>query len=352
AFGLMAICALPGIYRLIQQMLAGDEFHWLPQADLVDFATTTARVMLPVGLWHNRLTDALETGHVVQGAVATGSVVLLGTALWFGRQNFHRLLQGRAITLWLILAYLAVPLLIWMFGFVARPLFMDRVILFSVPGMILLITAICLSLGKRSAAGAAIAAVLLYGASTLLFGIMREKEDWRGAYQFLAASASPSDVIVVCPLYNYPALRYHAGAPIGSAVLGLRSDGNLVRIERGLGADPDWDKTFFRTVTAPRAMEGDAPTQIAATIFRLEPGRWIWRVDGHCNKGFAAKVDAALRPFAPEPDIAWAQKREGQFNWGIAIRRYRVHEPLALEIEDLVPQSHDRSSFGRFASVP
>ena len=61
-FGVMAVCASPGIYRLIQQMLAGDEFHWLPQADLADFATTTASVFLPVGLWDNPLTDGLGNG--------------------------------------------------------------------------------------------------------------------------------------------------------------------------------------------------------------------------------------------------------------------------------------------------
>jgi len=347
----MAVCASPGIYRLIQQMLAGDDFHWLPQADLVDFATTTASVLLPVGLWVNPLADAPGTGRIVQGAVAAGSVVLLGNGLWFGRQKLHGLLQERSVVLWLVLAYLAVPILIWMFGFVARPLFMDRVILFSIPGMILLITASCFGLGKRLAAGAAIAAVLLYGASTLLFGIMREKEDWRGAYRFLAASASPTDVIAVCPLYNYPALRYHAGGPVGSAVLALSADGSFVQIERGLGTNPEWDKTFHRTVSVPRMAGQRVGAQVAPTAFRLRPGQSVWRVDGHCNSRFSAAMDAALRPLAPDPDIAWFQKRRGPQTWGIVIRRYRVSVPVALDIRYLAPR-RDTPSFGRVASAP
>jgi hypothetical protein len=350
-FGVMAVCASPGIYRLIQQMLVGDDFHWLPQAGLVDFAATTASVLLPVGLWVNPLADALGTGRVVQGAVAAGSVVLLGTGLWFGRQKLHGLLQERSVVLWLILAYLAVPILTWMFGFVARPLFMDRVILFSVPGMILLITASCFGLGKRLAAGAAIAAVLLYGASTLLFGIMREKEDWRGADRFLAASASPTDVIAVCPLYNYPALRYHAGAPVGSAVLALSADGSFVQIERGLGTNPEWDKTFHRTVSVPRMAGQRVGAQVVPTALRLQPGQSIWRVDGHCNSDFSAAMDAALHPLAPDPDIAWIQNRKGPQIWGIVIRRYRVNVPVALDIRYLGPR-RNAPSFGRVASAP
>ena len=350
-FGVMAICASPGIYRLIRQMLAGDDFHWLPQADLVGFATTTASVWFPVGLWENPLTHALGTDRVVQGAVAAGSVVLLATGLWFGRQGLQRFLQERPAVLWLILAYLAMPMLIWMFGFVARPLFMDRVILFSVPGMILLITAVCIGLGDRFATGAAIATVLLYGASTLLFGIMREKEDWRGAYRFLAASASPTDVIAVCPLYNYPALRYHAGAPVGSAVLAVSADGSFVQIERGLGTNPEWDKTFHRTVSVPRMAGQRVGAQVVPTAFRLQPGQSIWRVDGQCNSGFAATMDAALYPLAPDPDIAWIQNRKGPQTWGIVIRRYRVRAPVALNIRYLAPR-RDKPSFGRVASAP
>ena len=264
---------IAGIYRLIQQMLIGDEFHWLQQAGPVDFAATTASVFLPVGLWDNPLTRELGAIGIAQAAVAPASLALLGAGSWFGRRRLHTLLHERPVVLWLILAYLASPVDIWLFGFVARPLFMDRVILFSVPGMVLLITAVCLSLGERSAMRAAIAAVVLYGASTLLFGTMREKEDWRGAYRFLAAAASPNDVIAVCPFYNYPALRYHASAAVRSAVLAVRASGAVVEAEHGLGANPDWDKIYFRAALVPRMPGQPAAKMGVPTTLRLQPGQ-------------------------------------------------------------------------------
>lgn len=350
-FGAMAVCASPGICRLVLQMQMGDEFHWLQQADLIDFAATTASVLLPVGLWDNPLTDAPTRG-IVQLAVAAVSIALLGTGLWFGRQTLRAILRKRPIVPWLILAYLAVPVIVWLFGFAARPLFMDRVILFSVPGMILLITAICCALRGRSTTRAAIAAVLLYGASTLLFGIMREKEDWRGAYQFLAASAAPFDIIAVCPFYNYPALRYHAGTAVGSAVLAVTANQTLVEIERGLGTNPDWDKAYFRAalvpqVAGPRAAESGVP----ATL-RLQQGQSVWRIDGHCNPGFMADIEAALRPLAPDPEIVWMQKRRGFQKWPVVVRRYRVSQPAALNVRDLASPTRDRLSFRHYAGAP
>ena len=349
-FGAMAVCASPGLYRLILQMQMGDDFNWLQQAGPVDFSATTASVLLPAGLWDNSLTDASTRG-ILQLAVVSTSLALLGTGVWFGRRTLRGMLQERPIVLWLILAYLAVPFIVWLFGFVARPMFMDRVILFALPGMILLITAICRALNERPAARAAIAAVLLYGASTLLFGIMREKEDWRGAYRFLAASAAPGDVIAVCPFYNYPALRYHAGRTVGSAVLAVQANGDLVEIEHGLGANPDWDKTYFRAALLPKMPGRRAETGMPTTL-QLQPGQALWRVEGHCNPGFQADIEAALRPLAPGPQIVWMQKRQGFQKWGIVIRRYYVIEPTVLDVLDLAPRPQDKLTFRHYAGAP
>ena len=353
-FAAMAVCALPGIYRLIQQMLAGDDFHWLPQADLLEFATTSANVFLPVGLWDNPLTNALGASGAVQAVVGAAAVVLAGAGFRFGGRRLRGSLRERPVVLWLILAYLTAPVLVWLFGFVARPLFMDRTILFAVPGGILLITALCLALEKQAATWAALAAVLLYGASTLSFGIMREKEDWRGAYAYLAAVASPADAIAVCPLYNYPALRYHAVAPVGSSVLAVAADRNLVQIERGLGADPDWDKTYFRHFLVPRVAGARPTTQDIRVPGRLDlqPGQSVWRVDGHCNPGFSADMDAALSAVSPDPDIAWRQTRKDPRAFGITIRRYRVVGPVAFDIETLVSRQQVAGASRSLGRVP
>lgn len=337
AFGIMAVAAVPGLYRLILQMLVGDEFHWLGQADLPEFVAVTAAVFLPIGLWDNPLTNATEVKGAAEAVVAAVSLAVLGAACWLGRPQLFRSLRAQPVVLWLILAYLIVPALVWLFGFVARPLFMDRTILLAVPGMILLITAVCLALERHVAAPAAAGAILLYCASTLLFGIVREKEDWRGGYAYLAASAAPRDVIAVCPLYNYPALRYHAVLPAGSAVLGIAGDGRLLEVERGLGTNPDWDQTFFRHVWAPGTKGlGVAAPHLPPARLNLRPGQSIWRVDGHCNPGFSADLDAVLSIARRDAGVAWSKKRKDRGAFGVTIRRYRVVAPVTLSIHRLV----------------
>ncbi len=353
AFGIVAVGAIPGLYRLILQTLAGDEFHWLPQADPAHFANIAAAVFLPVGLWDNPLSTALGTRGSAEAIVAAILLALLSAGCWFGRRGLSRYLHAQPIVLWLILAYVAVPVLVWLFGFVARPLFMDRTILFAVPGMILLITAVCLALGQRFAAPAAIGAVVLYAASTLLFGIVREKEDWRGASAFLAASAAPGDIIAVCPLYNYPALRYHAALPVGSAVMGIAMDGRLLKVERALGSNPDWDKTYFRHVWAPGTKGVHvARPHLPPTPLSLRPGQSIWRVDGHCNPHFSADLDAVLSIAGRDPGIAWSQTRKDRGTFGIAIRRYRVVEPVTLSVRNLVAQDRWMRPYYSSARMP
>jgi hypothetical protein len=340
AFGAMAVGAAPGLYRLLEQVRLGDPFHWLPQADTAGFADTSAAVFLPVGLWDNPLTSALGTGGAAEAIVATLLVALLVAGGWFGRRRLSGFLRRRPIVRWLILAYIAVPVLVWLFGFVARPLFMERTILFAVPGAILLIVAVCLALDRRIAAGAAMATVVLYSASTLAFGIVREKEDWRGAYKYLAAHAAPGDLVAVCPLYNYPALRYHARSPVGSAVLGVSFDGALVEVEHGLGANPQWDKTYFDSVLMPETTGTPTRDLSMPALLNLQPGQSIWRVDGHCNTGFSGDLVRALSGAGSDPQTVWRQVRKDPRAFGITIRRYRIGVPAVLSVQDIAPQPH------------
>ena len=337
ALGIMAAGAAPGLYRFVQQMQAGDQFHWLPQADLPEFADVSATVFLPLGLWVNPLTRALGTEGNAEAVVAAVAMTLLLAGCWFGRRKLVSAAQGQPVVLWLILAYLMVPALLWLFGFALRPIFMDRTALFAVPGMILLITAVCLSLERRATAVAALGTVLLYCGSTLLFGIVREKEDWRGAYAYLASAAAPTDVIAICPLYNYPALRYHAASPVGSAVLGKARDGRLLVVEEGLGTNPNWDKTYFRHVWAPGTTGVPvARPDVAPGYLTLQPGQSIWRVNGHCNPTFSADLDKVLSVVSPDPGVAWSYEPRDPRTLGITIRRYRVVAPVAIEVRDIV----------------
>jgi hypothetical protein len=340
AFAAMALAAAPGLYRLILQVRLGDPFHWLPQASAAEFADTGAAVFLPVGLWDNPLTNALGTGAVAEAMIVSLLLALLAAGCWLGARRLSDRLRRQPVILWLILTYLAVPVLVWLFGFVARPLFMHRTILFAVPGVILLIVAVCLALERRVAAGAALVTVLLYSASTLAFGIVREKEDWRGAYKYLAAHAAPGDLVAVCPLYNYPVLRYHARTPVGSAVLGVAYDGGIVDIEHGLGTNPQWDKLYFQSVIMPETTGTPTRGVGVPALLELRPGQAIWRVDGHCNAGFSRDLDRALAPVDSHPRTVWRQVPKDPRTFSAVVRRYRIDAPAVLSVEDIAPQPH------------
>jgi mannosyltransferase len=348
-FGVMALCAAPGIYRLVLQMLVGDTFQWLRQLGPAGFVSANAEVFLPVGLWDNSLTNALDISRICKRVVLASSVALVSAAFWFNGRGILRRLEERPVILWVILAYLTVPIVVWLCGFVARPLFLARVILFCVPGLILLITAVCLAFERRVATRAGMAVVLLYGGSTLLFGIVREKEDWRGAYEYLAATVPAADVIAICPIHNYPTLRYHAVGPVASAVLAMANDGSLVQIEDRLGTNPDWDKTYFHyhltdgsrpAALASRMIGRRAAAYDAGVPAKLElvPGQSVWRVDGHCSASYAADMDARLSGIDPDPEVVWLEKRNepiSQGSYPITIRRYHVAAPVAPDIRRL-----------------
>ena len=349
-FGVMAMLATPGIYRLVLQMFVGDAADWLRQPGLIGFASVNAQIFLPIGLWDNSLTNALGITRICRGVVLAGAVALVSSALWFDRGRVLRCLPERPAVLWVILGYLAIPIVVWLFGFVARPLFLPKIILFCVPGLILLIAAICFAFERRVAARVGIAVVLLYGGSTLLFGTMRKKEDWRGAYDYLAASVAPTDVIAVCPIYNYPTLRYHAVAPVASAVLAIttsRGRLRLLQIEDGLGTNRDWDKRYFHyelegsrfAVLASRVIGRRAAVHDASVAAKLElvPSQSVWRVDGHCAPSDAAGMDARLNGLDPDPKVVW-RERIYHGDYTVTIRRYRITVPVALDIQHPVPQ--------------
>jgi hypothetical protein len=183
----------------------------------------------------------------------------------------------------------------------------------------------------------------------VLFGIMREKEDWRGAYDYLAASVPPTDVIAVCPIHNYPTLRYHAVAPVAATVLAIETDGRLVQIENGLHTNPDWDKTYFHHHLTERSLPAARASRLIgrraaaydpgiAASLKLIPGQSVWRVDGHCSASYAADMDARLSGIDPNADVVWLEKRNEPISQGgypITIRRYRVSVPVQLQVTGL-----------------
>ena len=225
------------------------------------------------------------------------SAIAFGGMLWFGRRAILTLWRERPYVLWLSIAYILVPPIMWLQGYVWRPILIYRCMLYAVPGMILMVTGLCLALDRRAARWAGAAAVSVYAASLLLTGTIRDREDWRSAYDYLATVAAPGDIVATC---IYSPLRYAATASLPLTVVTM-TGGQLVEIERELGGDPNWDQTYFRKLIFPQMtarIEGRNVSIIdlgPTTTIDLAPGQSIWRVQRTtaCDR-FAAELDHAL----------------------------------------------------------
>jgi hypothetical protein len=339
-FVVMALCALPGVYRLLVQMKVGDEFHWL-QRSLAGFLKLHLEVYLPRGFWDNTLVNTFGLTSSIKGVVVAGAVAAVGAGLWFGRQRILAWWRERPYVLWLALAYLLVPTIIWIHGLIARPILIGRVMLYTVPGMILLITGICLALDRRAAVRVGVAAISLYGVSLLLTGTIREREDWRGTYEYLAKTVAPGDLVAVCRPFIYPALRYPATAPL-LVPLVTEMEGRLAEIAPNFGSDPDWDRIYFRKFVLPQTtarIEGrhlsTADLGPSQTI-TLAPGRSIWRVDSHCRK-YAADMDGALRAIDAGAGVTRFESQVSQAAI-VSVRQYRILETTTFEIQKTIAQ--------------
>lgn len=321
-YALMAALAVPGVMRLLLQAKTGDAFNWLVQAGPVTFVSTAADFFFPMGLWDNAVTNGLGLRHAAKYVCVPIFAALLVAALFHSRRQIRTFAQFQPYTALLILTCLLSPLAIWLVGYIGRPLFLGRVLLFSVPGFILLICVMApgwhLQIGRMYQ----LAALALMIFSTLLFGMMREKEDWRGANAYISQHAGPNDVIAVCAGHNFPAARHAADRPLGQAAVIPNRRGQMVLLERGLGSDPNWAASYFNVI--------QRNASLGAANITLRPGDSVWRIDAACapDRQDARTLDQMLAPLGKTPSVEWRQ--EARYDDDVRIRRYRADRMFNL----------------------
>jgi|GEM_PF-3996875 len=312
ALAAMALLALPGLVRLAREVALPDAFHWLRQASPAEFVATAADVLLPLG-------DG-AIGGVLQAAAAAATALLLVRRRGRLRELFGRNPAAAAV----ILALLALPLIVWLAGYVLRPIFMFRTALVGIPGAILLVAGVLeLVSGRRSSAALAAGAVALALAPPLLAGTVRDKEDWRGAFAALAARVQPGDLIVACPSWKYPALRHAAERTVPAAV--VVPFGEALLIERALGADRAWDRTFFDAVTGPVARDlngGPHRGPYPRSAVSLAPSARVWLVASECSEEEAPGLSQWLGG-RPRWTAVWRSPANGEH----AAIEISVHAP-------------------------
>lgn len=231
---LMFWAAAPELTRLFYVAKLGGGLGWLQQASPLQFLATLGEVMLPSGLWN---------GPYFNTPLWFSPAALLTTALLLAwRLRAHHVsiatwsechpLAGAAIAILLV-----APLLIWLFGFVATPIFMPRTILIGIPGLILLAALMHRMRDRWFAwllgAGGALA--------LLLIGTVREKEDWRGVATALQRGWTPGDAVLFCASWKWPAFRHSLAKPLVGPVLMLVGRREVpVVIEARAGTAANW----------------------------------------------------------------------------------------------------------------
>ena len=218
---LTAVLAVPELLRISRYPSGG--FVWLAQATPVEAADTLARALLPFR---------------PAAAWLLLAAVVAGWRAWVHRNrlsDWARANPGAAVAI-VILA--VAPILIWMFGLAARPVFMTRTILIGVPGILLLL-ALLLKFEPRIIRFGVVA---LYVASLLVTGTTREKQDWSGI-----AERVGSDSILMCQPGEVGAMRHVAAG--GNRIFLNRLDGPAE-----MSGEP-WQRAYFEIMTDKRRMD-------------------------------------------------------------------------------------------------
>jgi len=212
---LFAIMAAPEVIRLIAYRTTG--FLWLTQATPIQAWDTLGRTLLPfrpVGWW------------------VAPALLLIGWRGWASRTRLVGWARENRGAAWTLLALLASPLLVWLFGFVARPIFMTRTILMGVPGFLLGI-ALLLKFERRLTR---YGILTLYAASLFATGTTRAKEDWRPI-----ADRAGGDALLMCQPWQGAAMKHALGG--AKRVLLHYPDGTYE-----IGEEP-WQKGYFKALT-------------------------------------------------------------------------------------------------------
>ena len=219
---LTAIMAVPELFRIAG--FPADGFIWLAQATPLQAADTLTKMLLP-------FRPAAPWLLLV--------IVLAAWRGWVQRQRiaaWARANPGAAVAIGILVA---VPLTAWLFGLVARPVFMTRTLLIGMPGYILAIAMLL----KFERQPARFVVVGIYTLGLLSTGTTRQKEDWREV-----ASRVGSEAILLCEPGQVVAMRHSTTG--GNRLFLNRSDG-LAEV----GGEP-WQRHLF-VLMSDRRM-GDA----------------------------------------------------------------------------------------------
>lgn len=305
----VALMALPEAWRIWRYASEANAFGWLAPFGPVKLAATLGGEWLPfVRDWG--------------AAAAAGGFALLVAAAIAARAPFAALRRGQPLAFWLLAAWLAHPLVLWLAGMVAGPVLMVRTMLPAWPAFALAVALGLSGLSGRRWATAAAAILAAYSGWLALAGPARDKEDWRGAAARIAAW--PAEAVLACPSWKAPALIAALG-PDERRVL-VNPGGRWRQVSAG-GA---WPSAHARGLWfAQRARWLGPPPPIDEVRLEL---RQVAMVTSECE-GLdlpPGRVLARWSSGAPPNDPALGQPA------AVAVELRRFDSPLVAEV--LVPR--------------
>lgn len=249
---MLNLAMIPEWIRAASYASTGPGLDWLHQATPTQFVEVIRDTLLPIGF----------------GTDATAGL-LIPVAIWIGwrsyadRKRLRGWISDRPAAAAVIVSLLMLPLVVWLFGYVATPVFVPRTILLAIPGSILLFV-LLIELDQSNIRQIATSAtfIALCVTSLMTFGTARPKEDWREVRRILSEQSRPGDVLIVCPIWKYPALRHAAPEPVAMPVTAFSNEQWRI-LESGIAADPHWQRRYLDVTTGRSLNRGAAPEQRA-----------------------------------------------------------------------------------------
>jgi hypothetical protein len=149
------------------------------------------------------------------------------------------LARSRAALLLCLGAVVLVPLITWLVS-LARPIFLDRVLIWPLPFLCVLLAAGLLTPPRRWIAGVLIMGLVIVQLNSLRHhgwhnkGWARFHEPWRDVVAGVQGERQPGDIVVIVPWFAAMAYEYYAGRDPDTVAISLRLPA---------GPDPHWSYT-------------------------------------------------------------------------------------------------------------
>jgi mannosyltransferase len=172
--------------------------------------------------------------------------------LAIGAAGIVGLARSRGALLLCVAAVVLVPFMTWLVS-LARPIFLDRVLIWPLPFLCVLLAAGLLTPPRRWIAGVLMLGLVIVQLNSLRHHVWHNKgwsrfhEPWRDIATRLQSERQPGDIVVIVPWFAAMAYEYYAGRDPDTVAISLRLPA---------GPDPHWSYTTIGPDDLPAHLAG------------------------------------------------------------------------------------------------